>query len=139
MLCRMHEWALAEAVLEAAASAAGPGSRLRSVTVRIGELQSIDREIFSFALAESARDGALAGASFIMETEPASFRCRGCGRGWLLAEAGADGEQTREAIHFLPESAHAFLRCPSCGGPDFTVETGRGVTIASVELEDGEA
>ena len=24
-----------------------------------------------------------------------------------------------EAIHFLPELAHTFIRCPQCGGPDF--------------------
>ena len=49
----MHEWALADAVIEATSSAlAGPGIRacLRGVSVLIGELQAIDREIFDFAL-----------------------------------------------------------------------------------------
>ena len=44
-------------------------------------------------------------------------------------------EQTREAIHFLPEAAHAFIRCPSCKSPDYRVQAGRGVSIASITLD----
>ena len=45
-------------------------------------------------------------------------------------------EETREAIHFLPEAAHAFVRCPSCGSPDFAVSKGRGVSIKSIDISE---
>jgi hydrogenase nickel incorporation protein HypA/HybF len=45
----------------------------------------------------------------------------------------------REAVHFLPEAAHAYLRCPRCGSVDFDVAAGRGVSIVSIELEEPEA
>jgi hydrogenase nickel incorporation protein HypA/HybF len=126
----MHEWALAEAVIAAAQKRVKPGEERSpgSVTVLIGELQAIDREIFSFALESMLPGSALPADLFRMETEPAEFLCRACGRMWGLAEAGLTAEE-REAIHFLPESAHAFVRCPGCGSVDFGVEKGRGVSI----------
>ena len=44
-------------------------------------------------------------------------------------------EDTKEAIHFLPEVAHSFISCPSCGSADFRVDRGRGLTISSIEFE----
>ena len=132
----MHEWALADAVVEATGAALGarPASCLRSVTVLMGELQAIDREIFQFALSTVVEEKPFRGARFILETEPAEFQCRACGRRWGLHETAGLTEETREAIHFLPEASHAFLRCPSCGSPDFTVSRGRGVSIKSIDL-----
>jgi hydrogenase nickel incorporation protein HypA/HybF len=132
----MHEWALADAVVAAAVRRPAGGDS-RPVTVLVGELQAIDREIFEFALASLAAEAGLAPGSFVLRTQPAEFRCRACGRRWGLgAESGLTDEQ-REAIHFLPESAHAFVRCPGCGGVDFGVEQGRGVTIAENPRGDG--
>jgi hydrogenase nickel incorporation protein HypA/HybF len=42
----------------------------------------------------------------------------------------------RESIHFLPEAGHAFIRCPSCGSPDYAVTSGRGVYIESIGVEE---
>ena len=67
--------------------------------------------------------------------EKASFRCNHCQKGWLLEQHSELGEEEREAIHFLPEAAHVYMRCPFCGSPDFGLEKGRGVSIQSVELE----
>ena len=135
----MHEWALAESVVEAAVSAlAGRDpAALRRVTVLVGELQAVDREIFSFALRTLASGRRLDPGAFVVETETALLRCVACGRVWGLAEAGALDPEVREAIHFLPEAAHAFLRCPSCGSPDYGVAKGRGVSIGSIAFEEG--
>jgi hydrogenase nickel incorporation protein HypA/HybF len=48
----MHEWALAEAVVATAKRAAHEKKlrRITAITVKLGELQQIEREIFSFAL-----------------------------------------------------------------------------------------
>ena len=137
----MHEWALADAVIEATASALGgrDPACLRGVNVLIGELQAIDREIFNFALSTMLEEKPFRTARYKLETEAASFLCEACGREWGLHETENLTEETREAIHFLPEAAHALVRCPSCASPDFRVRKGRGVSIASIELSVGDA
>ncbi|MDH3283458.1 MAG: hydrogenase nickel incorporation protein HypA [Acidobacteriota bacterium] len=136
----MHELALADAVVTSALAAA-EREQLREVTriaVRIGELQQIDKDVFKFALEQVMPSGEprLAGTSFTLETVPARFRCRACNRGFTRSETGGSlGKEEAEAIHFLPELAHAFLRCPGCDSGDFAVQDGRGVSIAYIEGE----
>jgi hydrogenase nickel incorporation protein HypA/HybF len=134
----MHEWALADAVIEstAAALAGRDPSCLRAVRVLIGELQAIDREIFGFALTTLLAERPFREAVYGIETEPAAFRCEKCEREWALAETRDLTDETREAIHFLPEAAHAFVRCPGCASPDYRIVRGRGVSIASIDLRD---
>ncbi len=110
---------------------------LRTVTVLLGELQSIEREIFDFALKTLVQEKPFPQAAFVIETEPASFQCGTCGHEWELSGMAALSELTREAIHFLPEAAHAFFRCPSCAGPDYRVQKGRGVSIREIDIATG--
>jgi hydrogenase nickel incorporation protein HypA/HybF len=134
----MHEWALAESVIEATAAVLGGRDplRLRSVVVVIGELQAIDREIFDFALRTMVEDRPFRAAVFEVRTEPAAFLCTACGHAWAMAETRGLDAESRESIHFLPEAGHAFIRCPSCAGPDYTVTSGRGVYIESIGVEE---
>lgn len=131
----MHEWALAEAAVETVRREAG-GRRVLGVRLAFGELQQVDREIFASALAELASAAGLEAASFAVEDEPARFACRACGRAWALADLPALSEDDREAVHLLPEAAHAYLHCPGCGSADFDVVAGRGVSIVAIELDD---
>ena len=71
-----------------------------------------------------------------IESDPALFGCNFCKKEWALEEQEGLSEDQREAIHFLPEAAHVFIRCPGCGSPDFRVIKGRGVSIASIILEE---
>ena len=137
----MHEWALADSVIEATAAVLGGRnpSCLRSVTVLIGELQAIDREIFDYALTTMLEERPFRAALYTMETEPAAFLCSSCGKEWSLAETRGLSEDSREAIHFLPEAAHAFVRCPRCESPDYRVQRGRGVSISSITLDASDA
>jgi hydrogenase nickel incorporation protein HypA/HybF len=137
----MHEWALADSVIEATAAviAGKDPACLRSVKVRIGELQAIDREIFDFALSTMLAERPFRAAVYEMETEPASFLCGACGREWTLAETRGLDDESREAIHFLPEAAHAFVRCPDCQSPDYRVQRGRGVSISSITIDASDA
>ena len=132
----MHEWALADAVIEATALvlADRDPSCLKAVTVAIGELQAIDRGIFDFALSSLLQERPFRGAAFILETEPAVLRCRSCEREWGLDQSPELTPESMEAIHFLPEAAHAFLRCPYCRSPDYGVSKGRGVSISSIGI-----
>ncbi len=134
----MHEFALAEAVVTAAVKTAKQEemSRIVNVSLKIGELQHIKREVFEFALKEvlPKSEPCLEGATFTLEIEPARFRCRACGHEFALADTGGPGDaDEQEAIHFVPELAHAFLRCPACESPDFEVCGGRGVMIDTIE------
>jgi hydrogenase nickel incorporation protein HypA/HybF len=135
----MHEWALAEAVIatvERIRSEHG-GRPVLAVRLRIGELQKIDQEAFGTGLRMSLEGRPYGPEVFQLLTEPASFRCRVCLREWRLVDRPDLGQEEREAIHFLPESAYVYMRCPGCGSPDFELIAGRGVTIESVDLERG--
>jgi hydrogenase nickel incorporation protein HypA/HybF len=137
----MHEWALADSVIEATSAALGerPPASLRSVIVVIGELQAIDREIFDFALKTLLEERPFAHAVYTLETEPATFLCTSCGAEWGLRDTRGLTDEAREAIHFLPEVGHAFIRCPACGSPDYRVKNGRGVHIKSISVDEGGA
>lgn len=128
----MHEWALAEAVVKAAVEHAGLKQlkKLREAGVVFGELQAIDKEIFRFALEEvrklfpEARD-----CRFRIITQPAAFRCKACSREFTLKGLKKTKDEA-EFIHFVPEMAHSFLKCPGCKSPDFEISAGRGVSIS---------
>jgi hydrogenase nickel incorporation protein HypA/HybF len=128
----MHEWALAEAVISAASEAAEKEG-LREVTevrIRVGELQQIEQEVLMFAL-KQMKKAKLESAEFKIEEERARMKCRACGHTWIFEKKKLD-ENVAEAIHFVPEVAHTYVKCPNCGSPDFEVVEGRGVWLLSV-------
>ena len=134
----MHEWSLAEAVIATAIEESRKEGleEITEIKLKIGELQQLDIEIFKFALDELANahdEGSLLKDMKIeMETEKAIFRCRVCGKEWDFGEIGLN-EEEYEAVHFAPEVAHAYIRCPSCKSPDFEVLQGRGVLIQTIK------
>ena len=134
----MHELALAEGVIVTALERAkAQQRRLCRVVVRVGELQQIDTEVFDHCLAAVRPvDEPLLEATRIEVTlEPAALRCRTCATTYGFADLDEPpGPEEREAIHFVPELAHAWIRCPRCASPDFEVTAGRGVHIEASEL-----
>ena len=139
----MHEWALAESVVETVRQEmeSRKNPKVEKVTLLFGELQSIDREIFREGLDYFlSEDIPVTGDVFVIKDEPALFVCNKCSGEWTLKAMEGITEEEREAIHFLPESAHVYISCPECGSPDFRIERGRGVSIASIEfIEEKEA
>lgn len=129
----MHEWALAEGVVSTAARIAKEQGLdvVTEVVVRLGELQHVDHEILEFAL-DQLRTPIMRDAKFILESISTKLRCRVCGEQWLFSPE-ALGEEISEAIHFVPEMAHVYLKCPRCGSPDYEVVEGRGVWLASIK------
>jgi len=129
----MHEWALAEGVASTASRIAEEQglAEITEVVVRIGELQQVDHEIILFAL-NQLRTPIMRDAKFILESIPAELRCKVCGEEWQFTTK-ALGEEVSEAIHFVPEMAHVYLKCPQCGSPDFEIVKGRGVWLASIK------
>ena len=131
----MHEWALAEAVISAASEVADK-ENLKEVTevlVKVGELQGVELEILDFAFSQ-LKAGKFKNAKFKMETVRAKLRCRVCGHNWALNREKLD-ENTAEAIHFVPEVAHTYIKCPKCGSPDFEILEGRGVWLQTIKGE----
>lgn len=143
----MHEWALAESVIREAAGYAAR-EKLASVSevgVLLGELQAIDREIFDFALKELVKTsfqspsgpffkkkGGGSSCRFRLLKEPAAFKCKACSKIFTLKVLKRTGEEA-ENIHFIPEMAHTFLKCPACKSPDFDITAGRGVSIKHIK------
>lgn len=129
----MHEWALAEGVVNTATKVAEDEGLIEvtEVTIGIGELQQVEHEIFRFAL-EQLRTPIMKGVRFVIKSVPAKLKCRVCSEKWGFS-TDALGEDASEAIHFVPEMAHVYLKCPRCKSPDFEVLEGRGVWLASVK------
>lgn len=134
----MHEWALAESVAVTVEEelALHRGAVVEAINLRFGELQNIDREIFETGLATLLESTPGLRERVRIEVEPARFRCGGCGAEWGLEEDSGLSEEQREAVHFLPEAVQAFMKCPVCGGVDYRLTAGRGVSIASIELSE---
>lgn len=136
----MHEWALAEAVISTALKVAKK-DRLREITkikIKMGELQQIDLEIFEFALKEiiQPQSAIMRKAKIELESERAILKCRVCERQWAFSDAIKKlSEEESEFIHFIPDIAHVYIRCPKCKSPDFEIVKGRGVWIDFIEGE----
>jgi hydrogenase nickel incorporation protein HypA/HybF len=131
----MHEWALAEAVV-ASASEVAEKEHLKEVTevrIKVGELQQIDSEIFEFAL-EQLKTAKFKKTKFTVESTKAILQCRLCDNKWAFSREKID-PNLAEAIHFVPEMAHTYVKCPRCGSPDFEVVEGRGVWLESIRGE----
>jgi hydrogenase nickel incorporation protein HypA/HybF len=129
----MHEWALAEAIINAASEVAEK-EKLRKITevaVGIGELQTIEPDILKFALSHLKTEK-FKEAKFELRTEKARLKCRACGNKWIFSKRNV-GSSELEAIHFVPEIAHTYIKCPKCGSPDFEILEGRGVTLQTVK------
>ncbi len=136
----MHEWALADAVVVSILNALdGRDPRsLRRARIVLGELQAVDREIFLFGLRNLLESHGIGEEKVILQEEKAEFACGHCGRRWGLEEDPGLSAEQKESIHFLPEAAHAFARCPACKSADFSVEKGRGVGISLLEFDEEE-
>ena len=129
----MHEWALAEAIITAAQQIAEKEKlrEIREVTIKIGELQQVEKEILRFALSQ-LKPATFKNAQFHITKAKTTLKCRNCGNSWLFSENKLD-EDTAEAIHFVPEVAHAYIKCPKCGSPDFEISEGRGIWLENIK------
>lgn len=136
----MHEWALAESVICTIEKEAERNrlKKIIGVAIKVGELQQIDLDIFRFALESIlASTNVKAGITdIVIEIDKGILQCRLCGNEWGYLESIKKlQEDEAEAIHFIPEIAHTYMRCPACGSPDFDIKNGRGVWIEGIEGE----
>ncbi len=129
----MHEWALAESVITAAQQIAEKEKlrEIKEVTIKIGELQQVEKDILRFALSQ-LKPASFKNATFHISKAKTKLKCRVCENTWLFSKTKLS-EDTAEAIHFVPEVAHAYIRCPKCGSPDFEIAEGRGVWLENIK------
>lgn len=128
----MHEWALAEAVISTASQIAEKEGikEVIEVKIKVGELQQIELDILEFAISQ-LKTSKFRNTNFNIETLKAELKCRVCGYQWVFSKENLD-ESTAEAIHFVPEIAHTYVKCPKCGSPDFEILQGRGIWLESI-------
>ncbi len=132
----MHEWALAQSIIYSAIEYQKKNNlkEITEFTVKMGELQQIDKEILEFALKEIAQFKKMTKIKINIKTEKAILKCRACGHEWNLSNPVSKlGKYELESIHFIPDIAHVYLRCPKCKSPDFEIVKGRGVLIDSIK------
>lgn len=134
----MHEWALAESIVTATVEEARKEQlkTITQVTVSIGELQQIEKEIFLFALTELSKSQKppIQKDAFILKSAKSTLTCRNCGETWKYSDMKKKLNKTEaESIHFIPEIVFVHTRCPKCGSPDFEITTGRGVMLSSIK------
>jgi hydrogenase nickel incorporation protein HypA/HybF len=129
----MHEWALAEAVLTATTQIATKEGikEVTEVTIKVGELQQVELNILKFALSQ-LKPANLKNAKFHITRAKTTLKCRACGHTWFFKKQKLD-ESTAEAIHFVPEVAHTYIKCPKCGSPDFEIAEGRGIWLENIK------
>jgi hydrogenase nickel incorporation protein HypA/HybF len=134
----MHEWALAEGVITTATKFAQENNltKVTEVVIMIGELQQVEHDVLEFAF-EQLKTPLFKEAKFVLKSQPAKFKCRNCDNEWEFKTQGMT-ESVSEAIHFVPEMAHVYLKCNECGSPDFEVIQGRGVWLATIKGEKNE-
>ena len=129
----MHEWALAEAILSSAKEIAAKEQlkTVSEVTIKVGELQGVEPPILRFALSQMS-EGIFKNTKFHIQKAKSTLKCRVCQTTWQYDPKKVD-TATAEAIHFVPEVAHTYLKCPKCGSPDFEIASGRGVWLENLK------
>lgn len=129
----MHEWALAESVITAAKKIATKKElkEVKEIEVKIGELQQVEEDILLFAF-NQLKEGIFKKTNFIIKKAKTKLNCRLCGNKWIFKQQKLDQIEA-ESIHFVPEVAHAYIKCPDCGSPDFKIASGRGIWLEKIK------
>jgi len=133
----MHEWALAESIIMAVIDLAKRENAKEVVEIEllIGGLQTIDLEIFEFALNELKKETIAKNAKIRFVKQKPKFKCNVCGYEWIVDDLNKVlSEEEIESIHFIPELSHVFMKCPKCGSNDFDIVEGRGVLLKGVRI-----
>lgn len=110
----MHEMSIAVSLLERVLAEAAKGGlrTVTQVTVSVGSLQSVEKDLLKEAFRAAAEGSAAQGAQMEVQTQEALATCLPCGR------------------DFKP-SFHSFT-CPHCGKADVKVIRGKEMFLLSL-------
>jgi hydrogenase nickel incorporation protein HypA/HybF len=112
----MHELAITEAILDVVLRHAG-GARVRKVQLTVGEWTGYVGDSIELFWQELARGTAAENARLEFRFEPATLRCRACGRVFALQDSE--------------------LQCPQCGALGGEPAGGQECTVDAIEVEQG--
>ncbi|WP_428897388.1 hydrogenase nickel incorporation protein HypA/HybF [Parelusimicrobium proximum] len=131
----MHEWALSDSVAHAAAAIKKEQNfnKIDKIVVVLGSLQNIAPKVFKeiFDEVKKQHEG-IEDTEMALEFEDAELKCNVCGTEFPLKRDELS-DNTLESIHFVPETARLYIKCPKCASADFAVIKGRGLYIKEVE------
>ncbi len=142
----MHEWSLASSiVLTTKKIAEEKKVQVKGVDIVVGELSQIDLEILRDALNTLFKEELGWDVDVRIEVEKAKLKCNTCGYEFGFNEVWKQireifcqdlepGEECENPIHYVPELASSFIKCPKCGSPDLEIISGRGVWIKSIRV-----
>jgi len=145
----LHEFSIAQSIVDSVVheAVAKHASRVREISIEVGQLMQIDSRILKSAL-NLLRSGPLLDHTRIqLHPVKARFSCRRCGNKWTMNETKRQlstvsqqllvrEPNSRELpLHFLPYFYNAFLRCVKCGSTDFEVSAGKEIMIRRVVME----
>ncbi len=114
----MHEVSLMQNLMNVVASAAEEqgGGKVMTVHLRIGRMAGVNADSLRFAFDILSKGTVAEEGKLEIETVPLVIHCRGCSE------------------DFNPEQFS--LTCPSCGGKDMMIVTGREMEVDYILLED---
>jgi hydrogenase nickel incorporation protein HypA/HybF len=117
---KMHEFSIATGLLEIISQEAMPyqGSKVKSVSLKIGTLSGVVPEALEFAFQVLSEGTIAEGARLVIERVALRIECNACGT--------------------VSMPADPFIICPLCGSGDVEIRAGRELQIESMEIEDGE-
>ncbi|HMP77675.1 MAG TPA: hydrogenase maturation nickel metallochaperone HypA [Kiritimatiellia bacterium] len=112
----MHEFGIAENILEAAqeAARANGARRIEVVRVRVGALSGVVEEALRFAFDSLANGTPAAGARLEIEPAPVRCYCDGC-----------NTEFAATPLHY---------ECPACGRASSDIRGGRELNLIAIEV-----
>ncbi len=118
----MHELSLSYATVEIALESVrhiDGVSRIKSITLRNGELSGVAADAFRFSFPLAAAGTLLQDAELFFESEPVTVYCKSCDASGPLADLRR-------------------FRCPRCDKPTGDVRGGKEFCIQSLEVEVSE-
>ena len=117
-------------------TSAANGKRVKTVSVRVGELAQFDLRVIRELLTELKKGTPLEDARVHVRLEKAKVRCLSCKKQWTFRDiVGPLPNEDKEVVHFFPELLSTYSRCPSCHKNYLEIEEGRSVRIAGVRFE----
>ena len=90
-----------------------PGAEVNSVSVDVGVYSGVDPDALRFSFPLVTEGTSVDGAELHIDTVPLTVSCNECGKGPAISDS---------------------LQCPLCKSINITVETGRELTITSIDL-----
>jgi hydrogenase nickel incorporation protein HypA/HybF len=116
----MHELQVTQDILQTVLDYASRNDVKKILRIRllVGELNDFQQDWVQRYFDRVSKASIAEGAEITLEKVPTAFRCRDCGRDFEVEVSLTDR-----------------VRCPHCGGADFSLLRGRELLIRDMEVE----